>query len=125
MAEIPPPHPDLFANLRQLFVDAIDLSVISLMGVVGAVLAIPGLQRRISYGGAALIFGILLGVAARWSGLPAGLDIIAVLLGVVTGPVTVAKMQGKTLSEAIEEFSKARRTMSGRGNSEGGSDDAV
>jgi hypothetical protein len=128
MSDLPPIDPGTFEKLRQLVADSIDVAVVSLLSVIGVQLALPGLQRRLAYGGSALIFGLLLGVAARWSPLPDGFEIVGTILGVITGPVTVAKMEGKTLGQAIEDLARSRRRALGDEetpeDAPGGDDDA-
>lgn len=103
------PTQDPFVAVRQLMVDTTDLALLSALAVAGTIMFLPGIQKRWSYALAAFVFGILFSLAARRLGLPDGADIIAVMLGVLTGPVTAAKLQGKTLAEAIDEIQKSRR----------------
>jgi len=97
-------------RVTTLFNDAIDLAILSLFLVVGLVGFIPGIQKRWSYAGAALVLGTMFGLAARWAPfLPAGSEVVGVILGVVVGPATVAHLQGKTIAEAIDEIRSMRR----------------
>lgn len=93
-----------------LFNDAIDLALITLFIIAGLIGFLPGVQRRWSYAGAAMVMGVGLGLAARWAPfLPPGSEIIGVLLGVITGPATAAAWKGKTLAEAIDDIRSMKR----------------
>lgn len=101
---------DGFERVAALFNDAIDLAIISLFLVVGLIGFLPGVQRRWSYAAAALVMGTVFGLTVRqipW--MPEGVEIIGVMLGVIVGPATAARWQGKTLSEAIEDIRSMRR----------------
>jgi len=95
-------------RIRELINEIADLAILSLFLVAGIIFFLPGVQKRWSYAAAAVVLGSVLGLAARRFGLPDGVDLIALLLGVAAGPVTVAKMQGKTIFEAIEEIQSVR-----------------
>jgi hypothetical protein len=97
-----------FENIKRLAGEIADLAVLSLFVVAGLIFFLPGVQKRWSYGMAAFVLGTVLGLAARRAGIPDGLDIIAVMLGVMTGPVSAAKLQGKTITEAIAEIKEIR-----------------
>ncbi|WP_430430182.1 hypothetical protein [Oceanicaulis sp.] len=93
-----------------LFNDTIDLALITLFTIAGLIGFLPGVQKRWSYAGAALVMGVGLGVAVRWAPfLPPGCEIIGVILGVVCGPATAAAWKGKTLSEAIDDIRAMKR----------------
>jgi hypothetical protein len=97
-------------RIARLYNDAADIVVIAAFIVLSVVFVLPGVQNRAAYGLAALGLGVGLGLAARWAPfIPDGGEIIAAILGVVCGPVTVAAMQGKTLFEVLDEIRKARR----------------
>jgi hypothetical protein len=97
-------------RIARLYNDAADIVVISAFLVLCVVFFLPGVQNRAAYGLAALGLAVTLGVAARWAPfIPPGGEIVAAILGVVCGPVTVAAMQGKTLFEVLDEIRKARR----------------
>ena len=97
-------------RLARLFNDAADLVVVSAIMVIAVVLWLPGIQSRASYGLAALILGAALGLATRWAPfLPDGAEIIATIIGVAAGPVTVARMQGKSIFDVLEDIHRARR----------------
>ena len=97
-------------RIRELANEIADLAILSLFLVAGIIFFLPGIQKRWSYAAAAVVLGSVLGLAARRFGLPDGLDLLGVLLGVAAGPATVAKMQGKTIFEAIEEIQSVRLT---------------
>lgn len=107
-------------NVRELFNDAIDLVIASLFLAIGLAGLGPGVQRSWSYFAAGIALGTILGLAARRFGVPAGVDIMVMVLGVVTGPVTVVKLQGKTFLEAFDEIISFRERMKG-GDDEGAS----
>lgn len=93
-----------------LFNDTLDLALITLFIIAGLIGFLPGVQKRWSYAGAALVMGIGFGLAARWAPfLPPGSEIVGVLLGVVLGPTTAAAWHGKTLSEAIDDIRSMKR----------------
>lgn len=97
-------------RLARLYNDAADIVVISAFIVLTVVFFLPGVQNRASYGLAAMGLAVTLGLAARWAPfLPPGSEIIAAIVGVVAGPVTVAAMQGKTIFEVVDEIRRARR----------------
>ena len=97
-------------RLRYLLDQAADLMVMSLFLVACTIFFLPGIQKRWSYAAAAFAFGAGFGLAARQIAIvPDGVEILAVMLGVVTGPVTAARLQGKTIFEAIKEIRDARR----------------
>ena len=97
-------------RVATLFNDAIDLAILSLFLIIGLIGFLPGVQKRWSYAGAALVMGTMFGLAARWAPfLPPGSEVVGVILGVVVGPATAAGFQGKTLSEAIDEIRSMRR----------------
>lgn len=100
--------PGPLESLRRLLNDTADLAVVTLLMLAGVIFFLPGIQKRWTYAGAAFAIGLLLGIAARRFGLPDGLDIIAVMVGVIAGPVTVAKLHGKTIFEVVDEIRKAR-----------------
>lgn len=100
--------------------DAADLAILSLFLIVGLIGFLPGIQRRWAYAGAAFVLGIGLGLAARWAPfIPDGLDLLACIIGVISGPVTAARMQGKTIMEVVDEIRRARD-----GAADGGQGDA-
>lgn len=96
-------------RLRGLVNQGADILVLACLVTAGTVMFLPGVQKRWSYAAAAIVFGFALGYAVRLMSWPDGVMVIAVILGVVTGPVTAAAMHGKTIFEAIEEIQKARR----------------
>ena len=97
-------------RLTRLFNDAADLIVVSAIIVCAVIMWLPGIQNRAAYAGAAIALGAALGLAARWAPfIPAGGEIIATIIGVVAGPVTVARMQGKTIFDVMEDIRRARR----------------
>jgi len=106
-------EPGGLARLHQLINDAADLAVISLFLVASTIFFLPGIQRRWSYAGASVAMGIVLGLAARWSPLPDGFEILGTMAGVLGGPVTVLKLQGKDVFEIIDEIKRARRSSDG------------
>lgn len=108
-----PDHSTIWQGVQRLFADAADIAVMSLFVVAGVIFFLPGIQKRWTYALAAFVLGTMLGLAARRFGLPDGLDIIAVMLGVVAGPVTAAHLQGKTIFEAVDEIRSSRRRNDG------------
>lgn len=100
---------DSLEGLKRLAADSLELVGLSLFMVVGLIFFLPGVQSRLAYGAAAIVMGTVFGIIAVRLGLPDGVEIIAVLLGVVCGPPTVAKFQNKTLTEAIAEIRTMRR----------------
>lgn len=95
-------------NVRTLFNDTIDLIVLSLFVLIGLIGLQPGMQRSWSYAAAGLVLGTMLGLASRRFGLPAGVDIIMIILGVACGPFTITKLQGKSIMDAIDEIISVR-----------------
>jgi hypothetical protein len=97
-----------FERIRDMVNEIADLAILALFVVAGIIFFVPGIQKRWAYAAAAIVLGSVLGLAARRFGLADGLDLLALLLGIAAGPVTVAKMQGKTIIEAIEEIQSVR-----------------
>jgi hypothetical protein len=107
---------DLWHRLSGLFADIITMAVISALVTPAAILVIPGAQRSIPYLLGMFVFGIVAGITAHQAPfLPDWTEWVAVLLGAVCGPPTVAKLQGKTIAEAIAEI----RSMRSEGDSDG------
>lgn len=100
-------------RITKLFNDAADMMIVSLFLIVLVVIYLPGIQNRWTYSAAAFAFGVTLPLAARAAGLPGGIDIIACILGVICGPLTAARMQGKTVFEVVEEIRRARAGRDG------------
>ena len=99
---------DLWHRLASLFADIITMAVISALVTPAAILVVPGAQRSIPYLLGMFVFGIVAGITAHQAPfLPDWTEWVAVLVGAVCGPPTVAKLQGKTIAEAISE----RRSM--------------
>ena len=97
-------------RIARLYNDAADLIIVSAIIVFAVVIWLPGIQNRAAYAAAAVVLGAALGLAARWAPiLPDGADIIATIIGVVAGPVTVARMQGKTIFDVMDDIRRARR----------------
>lgn len=93
-----------------LFNIAIDLAIMATFVGVGMIGIMPGAQKRWSYFAAMVVMGTAFGIVARvlpW--IPEGLETVGVILGVIVGPATAARWQGKTLSEAIEDIRSMRR----------------
>ena len=105
---------ELWHRLSAMFVDVIAFAVISALVTPAAVMVIPGAQRSLPYLLGMFVFGIIAGITAHQAPfLPDWTEWVAVLLGAVCGPPTVAKLQGKTIAEAIAEI----RSMRGQGDS--------
>ena len=94
---------------------AADLVVLSLLIVVMTIFILPGTHRSWAYAACGIGMGVAGGLAVRAFGLSEGWVIIATIVGVITGPATVMKFQGKTADEVFRELRDARRS--------GGADD--
>lgn len=100
---------DLWHRLSALVSDVIAFAVISALVIPAAVFAVPGAQRSVPYLLGMFVFGIIAGITAHQAPfLPDWTEWIAVLVGAAFGPPTVAKMQGKTISEAISYIRTVR-----------------
>lgn len=104
------PEPNGLQRVQSLINDAADVTVIVLFLVATTIFFVPNVQSRWTYAGAAIGMGILGGVFIRWMNWPEGFVIIASMAGVIAGPVTILKAQGKDVFEIIEEIRKARRS---------------
>ncbi len=101
--------PTAAERLHDIVDKGTDVFLLTCFLAAGLVLFIPGIQRRWHYAAAAVVLGWSLGYAVRLMDWPDGLMVVGIILGIVTGPVTVAYLHGKTIFEAIEEIQKARR----------------
>ena len=100
---------ELWHRVSALLVDALTMAVISAMVLPAAVIFLPGAQRSIPYIIGMFVLGMVSGVIAHQAPfLPGWTEWLAVLIGAVCGPTTVAKMQGKTVGEAIAEMRMMR-----------------
>lgn len=101
--------PSALERVRDIADKGTDVFLLTCFIAAGLVLFIPGIQRRWHYAAAAIVLGFSLGYAARLMDWPDGFMVLGIILGIVTGPVTVAWLHKKTIFEAIEEIQKARR----------------
>lgn len=95
-------------RVRALLNDSLDLAIVAIFIGVCVMPWLPGVQKRWSYLAAAFALGTVGGLICRRLGLPDGLDYLGVCIGFITGPVTMAKLQGKTVKEAVEELRQMR-----------------
>ena len=95
-------------RVRALLNDSLDLAIIAIFIAVCVTPVLPGIQKRWQYLIAAFALGTVGGLICRRLGLPDGLDILGVCIGFVSGPVTMAKLQGKTVKEVVEELRQMR-----------------
>lgn len=108
-------EPSAIQRVLSLINSAADLVVLSLLIVVATIFVLPGAQRSWAYAACGIGMGVAGGLAARWFGAAEGWVIICTVAGVITGPATVTKFQGKTFDDVWRELRSARRT--------GGADD--
>ncbi|MEC7571954.1 MAG: hypothetical protein VX394_07860 [Pseudomonadota bacterium] len=94
--------------MRALINDSADLTVLSLLVGGCLVFFLPGIQDRWRYFAAAVALGLVGGLFGRELALFDGMELLTMLAGIVTGPITAAKMSGKTIGEAIEEIRQMR-----------------
>lgn len=105
---------ELWERISAILVDVLTMAAISALVLPGVAVFLPGAQRSIPYILGMFVLGIVAGVTAHLAPfLPPWTEWLAVLTGAVCGPTTVAKMQGKTVTEAIAEMRTMRRDGGG------------
>lgn len=103
-------EPNAMQRVLSLINSAADLVVLSILLVVLTIFILPGTQRSWAYAACGIGMGVAGGLAVRYFGLSEGWVIIGTLVGVITGPATVMKFQGKTADEVFRELRNARRS---------------
>lgn len=98
----------MLETLNRLLNDGIDAAVISLLVMVGATAAIPEWRSNRGYMLAGWVVGVIVGLAAVRMNVPEGFAILLTAIGVVTGPITLAKMHGRTMGDVLDEVTRRR-----------------
>tara|TARA_R100001086_G_scaffold76788_1_gene37263 strand:+ start:284 stop:613 length:330 start_codon:yes stop_codon:yes gene_type:complete len=101
---------EAWSRLNTLIGDMFDILVVAIGLIVLLVFFQPGVQRSWSYAAAALAAGAVFGYTARQAPfIPEWAVVLAIALGIITGPVTIATLRGKTIFEAVDDIRRSRR----------------
>jgi len=100
----------MFEILRKLLEDSADAAIISVLIVTGTTAALPAWRSNKGFIIAGWVMGVVVGIALARSPLPDWFAILGTAAGVITGPMTINKLQGRTLGDLIEEIYKRKNS---------------
>lgn len=98
----------MLESLNKLLNDSLDAIVVSILIMVAATAVIPEWRSNRGYALAGVITGIIAGLIAQRSGVPDGASIGVTAVGVVVGPLTIARLHGRTLGDILDEVVRRR-----------------
>lgn len=107
----------MFEHIKETAAHLGNIAVVCTLFLIAATAGIPSWRASGWIPVSAFCFGLGLGLVAKLMGAPYGIDVGLAALGVLTGPFTITKLQGKSLDEAIKELAKLRDGVKGKDDS--------